>query len=304
MDELILTEKKDLRDKAIERTEILDKVKNLMLLPELDMMTARQIADYYEVDYNTVKLCYQRNKNEIDEDGSVYKKLDFWKVHFVPSKNTQRGSIVFQLDENTKLVIPNAGIRCFSKRAVLRFGMLLRDSVVAKEVRTQLLNVFELSSDENKTKYIDEERSLFEELGKAILSGDFEEESRVKTKIISFKNRHIDKLTELNNNLKNDNQMLASEILRWNDRAALNHGVRIIAKSAEKWFGSLWNELYNELRYKHNIGLSQRGKPPYIQYIKETEWPKVQQSFCAICEKYGLSPSSVLEKAKMNIDSK
>lgn len=303
MDELILTEKKDLRDKAIERTEILDKVKNLMLLPELDMMTARQIADYYEVDYNAIRVCYQRNKNEIDEDGSVEKSLQSLKAHFVPLK-IEHGKCTFKLSDNIVFEVPNRGIRCFSKRAVLRFGMLLRDSVVAKEVRTQLLNVFEISSDENKTKYIDEERSLFEELGKAILSGDFEEESRVKTKIISFKNRHIDKLTELNNNLKNDNQMLASEILRWNDRAALNHGVRIIAKSAEKWFGSLWNELYNELRYKHNIGLSQRGKPPYIQYIKETEWPKVQQSFCAICEKYGLSPSSVLEKAKMNIDSK
>lgn len=40
-------------------------------------------------------------------------------------------------------MIPNRGIRCFSKRAVLRFGMLLRDSEVAKEVRTQLLNIKE-----------------------------------------------------------------------------------------------------------------------------------------------------------------
>lgn len=37
------------------------------------------------------------------------------------------------------LRVPNVGIRLFPKRAVLRLGMLLRDSRVAQEVRTQLL---------------------------------------------------------------------------------------------------------------------------------------------------------------------
>ena len=46
---------------------------------------------------------------------------------------------------------------CFSKRAILRIGMLLRDSKVAQEVRTQLLNTFENASDKIKTQDIDEE---------------------------------------------------------------------------------------------------------------------------------------------------
>ena len=48
-----------------------------------------------------------------------------------------------EFDENTKLVVPNVGIILFPKRAILRMGMLLRDSEVAKEVRTQLLNITE-----------------------------------------------------------------------------------------------------------------------------------------------------------------
>lgn len=45
----------------------------------------------------------------------------------------------------------------FPKRAILRVGMLLRDSEVAKEVRTQLLNIEENTAAEVKTYEIDYE---------------------------------------------------------------------------------------------------------------------------------------------------
>lgn len=42
---------------------------------------------------------------------------------------------------DSKILIQNGRQTYFSPRAVLRIGMLLRDSEVAKEVRTQLLNI-------------------------------------------------------------------------------------------------------------------------------------------------------------------
>lgn len=62
---------------------------------------------------------------------------DFRMVELQPSDSSKAG-VKFKIGD-TEVLINNRGIRCFSKRAILRIGMLLRDSEVAKEVRTQLL---------------------------------------------------------------------------------------------------------------------------------------------------------------------
>lgn len=54
MDQLNIVENKELREKVSGRVEVLDKVKELLLLPQLEMMTAKQVADYYEVDIEAI----------------------------------------------------------------------------------------------------------------------------------------------------------------------------------------------------------------------------------------------------------
>ena len=71
MNELSIVNDKHLRERCSERTEVLDKVKTLVLMPQLGMMTLKQIADYYEVDLEVVRKCYLRNKEEIDLDGAA-----------------------------------------------------------------------------------------------------------------------------------------------------------------------------------------------------------------------------------------
>ena len=71
MNELNLTVNKELRERVAGRVEVLDKVKKLLLLPQLEMMTLQQVADYYEVDFETAKKCYMRNKDEIGLDGAA-----------------------------------------------------------------------------------------------------------------------------------------------------------------------------------------------------------------------------------------
>ena len=48
----------------------------------------------------------------------------------------------------------------FSKRAVLNVGMLLRDSPVSKELRSQILNTMEVVPDEVKLQAIEQEQKL------------------------------------------------------------------------------------------------------------------------------------------------
>ena len=204
----------DLRNELIARTEVLDKVKKLLLIPEMNCMTIRQVADYYEVDFDTLRKCYMRNRLEIDTDGVVTKTPTIFKEIFkgtscpikdekdfnrttcsvkdeeisnktnCPIKNfeQQHGKLIVQIDDNTRLEIPNRGIKCFSKRAVLRIGMLLRDSKIAQEVRTQLLNIVEHTAEEKPellTQDIDDEEKLQAAIGKAFATGDIMELSLI-----------------------------------------------------------------------------------------------------------------------------
>lgn len=109
------------------RVEVLNKVKELFLMPKLDMMTTQQVANFYEAPLETVSTCYKRNRNEIDEDGTAMVSLSSLKVHFEPTK-IEHGKCVFQISDGITLEVPNRGIRMFSQRAILRIGMLLRDS--------------------------------------------------------------------------------------------------------------------------------------------------------------------------------
>ncbi len=190
-------------------------------------------------------------------------------------------------------MVPNAGIRLFSKRAILRIGMLLRDSEIAKEVRTQLLNIFEHSTDEQRTEEILTEQEIYLNYARAALDGDKEELLEAAKAAFDYKNRHIRRLEE-------NNKILAGEILTWTNRSCINKAIRYLAKAANKSYGTIWNELYSELRYKHGIGLSQRGKAPYVQHIREDEWECVQQSLAAICEKYDVDIQKVAHISKLD----
>lgn len=293
-----LLEKKDLREQLIGRIDILGKVKELFLIPKMDVMTRKLVSEYFEVDVETVKKCYQRNKAEIDGDGVWIKSIDFLKGQFVPIEITQ-GKTIFQVSENIRLEVPNRGIAVFSQRAILRIAMLLRDSEIAKEVRTQLLNTFEKTSAEQRTSDIDEETQLTLNIVEAFKIGQVTDMLTASAELTAFHKRHITALEENNAELSQNNKALAGEILEWNDRSKLNKAIRLIASARGTKFGYIWKELYDELLYKHHIGLQMRGDAPYIQYIKENEWKFVLQSISAICEDNGISPSKIFEKAKL-----
>ena len=148
------------RSKMAGRVEVLDKVKKLFLLPQLNMMTVEHVAGYYNVDRDAINSCYYRNKEEIDLDG-VEKRIakSFFERDFHFENHVKyRSHTDFQLSDGVILRVPNVGVRLFSKRAVLRIGMLLRDSVIAREVRTQLLNAFEKTDDGKKVEDINTEQ--------------------------------------------------------------------------------------------------------------------------------------------------
>ena len=304
-----MVDNKEERQKYIDRVEVLEKVKKLFLIPQLDMMTARQIADFYEVDMHTIQICYQRNKKEIDSDGTIVKKsLDFAKI----SKDTgcdfrQQAAVNILEFDNVQIVIPNRGVRCFSKRAVLRFGMLLRDSKVAQEVRTQLLNVVEHTESENPqalTAEIDNEQELLMEVARTFSSGDMMKFAEATMKLNAYKDRHIKaveeknaELTEKNETLAKDNDILSGNILEWSNRASANKVVRLMAAELRWEFATAWSEIYNELLYKHNINLKARktkdgrSSLPMLAFLHDDEWEILYTTIAAMLQARYVNPS-------------
>lgn len=148
---------RELRDFYVGHYDVLEKVKKLLLLPDKETASVKQIAEYYStfrtreekadgkkdiiISDNTIQKIYQRNKEEFAKDGVLIKKSnDFLNWTKCPS---QRGSVTMLFQDGQKLTISNAGIKVFPKRAILRIGMLLTGSEVSSEIRTQLLNIEE-----------------------------------------------------------------------------------------------------------------------------------------------------------------
>ena len=295
----------DLRNELIARTEVLDKVKKLLLIPEMNCMTIRQVADYYEVDIDTLKKCCKRNKDEIILGGVVTKTprvfKDLLKGQDVPLVQNQT-NLVIQIDDNTRLEIPNRGIKCFSKRAVLRIGMLLRDSKIAQEVRTQLLNIVEHTAEEKPellTQDIDDEEKLQAAIGKAFATGDIMEFATAAQAYTAFQRRHIDRI-------ETSNKLLTAEVLHISDRKMFNRVMRKFASTLHISFGVAFSMLYKQLSYRYGIDLKKRGdrKTPYIQYIKDDKWDKVQKVIVAILEKYNVNVKEFFESCSPTFKEK
>lgn len=282
---------RSLRDKCVGHYEVLERVKELLLLPDTDLMSINHVAEYYEVTPEWIKELYGNHREEIDSDGTKILPRGYYngsklKPTSIEQKQT---SVTYTFEDGQIVTINNRGLKAFSKRAVLRIGMLLQQSNVAARIRTALLDIEEKVSDEVKVQDIKEEQRLMLNVGMAYASGDINAMLKATTEYNAFQNRHIEKL-------KNDNKALADGILEWKNRDRLNAGIRKLSAVTGIHFSKMWNELYKNLQYKYSICLKQRGKTPYVQWIKESEWDKVIKTFCAMCEAYEQSPTEMFQQ--------
>jgi hypothetical protein len=126
----VLIESRPLRDQYAGREEALDKVKILMTLPGTFIATTEMVATYYEVPIETIKTLATVNAEELESNGRhVYRGSglqDFVRPY---------GGLT-----NLGLSPKIRELAIYSKRAVLNVAMLLRDSLVAQQVRSALLD--------------------------------------------------------------------------------------------------------------------------------------------------------------------
>ena len=133
MNELVLVESQIARDEFVNHVDVLQKVKQLSLLPDDIHVTAQMAARFYEVPVDSIRKVLGRHREEFRSDRLVVlqgKKFSTYFARDIMSCAKYPGF------ENPK----TRSVTLLPRRAVLRLGMLLRDSDVAKQVRHYLLD--------------------------------------------------------------------------------------------------------------------------------------------------------------------
>ncbi|GAA2418529.1 phage antirepressor KilAC domain-containing protein [Mycolicibacterium llatzerense] len=143
MSDLTLPAARAERDELAGHTDVLDKVGVLRCLPDDMHVTTTEAATFYEVDVELVRYHLKANRDEFDSDGyRVANRAEF---------ESEFGSLS-SLDPRAR------SVGLLPRRAVLRLGMLLRDSIVARQVRDYLLN----AERESPARELTEDEKLFE----------------------------------------------------------------------------------------------------------------------------------------------
>lgn len=121
----VLLESQSLRASVVERTDVLDKVKALSLLPDGLHLTTQMVARYFDVGVKAVESLIHDHRRELESNG--------YTVLSGPQLTSFKE--VSSLDKRV-----GRHLALFTRRTVLNVAMLLRDSDVARQVRTYLLD--------------------------------------------------------------------------------------------------------------------------------------------------------------------
>ena len=136
----VLVESKTARDETLsitssERIEyVFKKVKALVLLPNNTYVTTEMASSYYEVGLEAINSLIKDHREELLIDG----------LKVLTGNELKSFKDFCQIKSRAK------AITVIPRRAMLRIGMLLRDSKIAQEIRTYLLNVEENTDLNNK----------------------------------------------------------------------------------------------------------------------------------------------------------
>lgn len=270
----------DLRNKMLAKVEVLNKVKGLMLLPNTELMTTKMVAEYFEVDVETIKKSVTRNKEELQQSGlklMSYKEL----------------AVNLNGDNMSLYKIPKRGATIFSKRAVLNLAMLLRDSSTAKEVRTALLDQQEVMTDEQKVKGIDNEEAL---LLNILRAKDKMNLAIAVNELINHNERHIN---QLNEQIEEKNEKI--EVMKPKEAA---YDSFIKAENAQslsdvaKVLGIGRNGLIKALRDGGILMKTGTSNVPYQKYIKNGHFIVKESTSGA----YNIATTYVTAKGVKTID--
>lgn len=135
--EVALLESRALRVEQMGRVDVLDKVKSLVMLPDGIHVRTEDVARYFEVSTEAVKKVTQRHREEVTENGLKLLRGSELRIF-------QRDMLsLWEGGEEESYPQAATQLTLHTRRTVLNVAMLLRDSDIARCVRTYLLDAEE-----------------------------------------------------------------------------------------------------------------------------------------------------------------
>lgn len=182
--------KLDLINKEEDRQYIIDNTSKTDLIDMLkqygkvvDYMTEPMVANFYGVPNKTIETIANRNKEELKSYGyRVYKKSEILNLQTEGLEN-----------------IPNRGLRLYPIQAIIIIGVMLTDSSIAEELRSNIIKrIFSPKEEFNLDtkellKELRELRREVENLNSKIniLSDNQNRNSKIETSKINYKDENI-----------------------------------------------------------------------------------------------------------------
>ncbi|MFA3877287.1 restriction endonuclease [Streptomyces sp. MMCC 100] len=123
--ETALLESPALRSSVLERTDVLDRVKALSLLPDGLHVTTAMVATYFGVTVEAIRALVHDHRTEMEASG----------YHVLT------GSQLSDFKQLSGIRSQTRSLALFPRRTVLNVAMLLRDSEVARQVRVYLMDM-------------------------------------------------------------------------------------------------------------------------------------------------------------------
>ena len=253
------------REENMNRVEVLDAVKTLLSLPNTELYTTEMVADYYEVEIDTIKKLVERNVDELAKNN--YKVLTGDELRDIKS--------LCQIKSRAR------SLATFTKRTVLNVGMLLRDSEIAKEVRSRLLDITHDAEKDNGSvanvvSELNEEQQLMLSRMEAEFNCDFEKVCEINAKLFALKNKRIKELED------EVESITVHSLTIEESTKVINRLMRIIAaKEYNNQFGKVWGDFYSKLNYKLGINVKARTKKKksdsYLSTMTEDELFKAEE---------------------------
>ena len=140
----VLVESRNAREKVLgneKSLEVFESVKEITLLGDEEVKLVDGVAKYYDVPKTNVDTLIENHKEEFLDDGMFLLKGDDLREFKGDALKMHK------LYDDYKYA---KKLRILPKRSVLRIGMMLRDSQVAKTIRDYLLNIESISTEEQK----------------------------------------------------------------------------------------------------------------------------------------------------------
>ncbi|KAF1274372.1 hypothetical protein HW575_14365 [Bacillus velezensis] len=147
---MIFVESKTMRDAHVYRDEVLEKVKAIPELPNTLEVTLQMASHYYDVPIETIRTIVKRNRGEFN---------DYGELRMLKGKALKEFKALVHHEPDI-LTVPS--LLLINRRGLLRLGMMLTESEVAKSVRNYLLNVEEVSEEVQKKWAVEREISKHE----------------------------------------------------------------------------------------------------------------------------------------------